>query len=764
VAEAVGASRQRFDLVLADEAHQLAGSASRDFAVVLDDERLPADRRLFFTATPRYFTGRQTRDGGETDLDVASMDDEARFGPEVHRLSFGEAIRRELLSDYRVVVVGVTDRRVHELASEGAFVEFAGKSTDARSLARQIGLAKAMHDYGLHRVISFHSRVAAARAFAEDLPSVIGKLPAERAPQGRLLFDHVSGAMATGDRRTRLGRLRNIEADQYALLANARCLSEGVDVPSIDGVAFIDPRRSQVDIVQAVGRAIRLSTDKTLGTIVIPVLVPEGEDDEAVLDDSAFEPVWAVVRALRDHDEELAEQLDFARRRLGRENRLTRDDLPAKLVIDFAVGEVGDGFADALVTRIVQRASSPWEEGFAQLVAYVEERGSARPLSAYRTPSGYPLGNWVVHQRFDRAVLKAGRAARLAALAGWVWDVSDSSWEAGFAALQAYVSATGCSPPRSFVCADGFRLGAWVKEQRGKRPALAPERVERLELLAGWSWDRFASAWEDGFARLSSYVMREGRPPLSTYRTEDGYRLGSWVTVQRAKRRTLHPERAARLDALQGWSWEVPDVRWENGFDELRRHVASGGDAHPPTGFLTSTGFQLEKWVKRQRAARAKTPADRAARLEALPGWVWRVHETDWEEGFTALRAFTESNGHASPNHQVVMDGFALGRWVTWQRSQRGRLGGERSGRLEALPGWLWNSWNAAWETGFAELQEHVSRTGSATPPAVFRTDAGFRLGGWVSEQRSRRAQLDSARIARLEALPGWVWNAQKGR
>jgi hypothetical protein len=110
------------------------------------------------------------------------------------------------------------------------------------------------------------------------------------------------------------------------------------------------------------------------------------------------------------------------------------------------------------------------------------------------------------------------------------------------------------------------------------------------------------------------------------------------------------------------------------------------------------------------------------------------------------------------------MDGFALGRWVTWQRSQRGRLGGERSGRLEALPGWLWNSWNAAWETGFAELQEHVSRTGSATPPAVFRTDAGFRLGGWVSEQRSRRAQLDSARIARLEALPGWVWNAQKGR
>ncbi|GDX83860.1 hypothetical protein LBMAG42_56710 [Deltaproteobacteria bacterium] len=113
VADAVAGTATRFDLALADEAHQLAGTASRDFAAVLDDDRIPAGRRLFFTATPRYFTGRQTREGGDTDLDVASMDDEARFGTEVHRLSFGEAIRRELLSDYRVVVVIVIRKSGH---------------------------------------------------------------------------------------------------------------------------------------------------------------------------------------------------------------------------------------------------------------------------------------------------------------------------------------------------------------------------------------------------------------------------------------------------------------------------------------------------------------------------------------------------------------------------------------------------------------------------------------------------------------------------
>ncbi|MDA1175186.1 MAG: DEAD/DEAH box helicase family protein, partial [Chloroflexi bacterium] len=415
IAEALSGTDIRFDLVLADEAHQLAGNPARDFAAVLDDTRIPADRRLFFTATPRYYTGQSTRSDGESDLEVASMDDEALFGPEVHRLSFGEAIRRDLLSDYQVVVVGITDRQAYELATEGSFVEFAGNKTDARSLARQIGLAKAMHDYQLQRVISFHNRVKMAQQFAASLPAVISRLPAARAPQGRMVFDYVSGEMATGDRRNKLNRLRNIDADEYALLANARCLSEGVDVPSIDGVAFIDPRRSQIDIVQAVGRAIRRTEDKSLGTIVIPVFVPEGETNEAILADSAFEPVWAVVRALRDHDEDLADQLDAARRTKGREGRITRDALPPKIVLDLPAAVVGDAFMDAIVTRIVERASSSWEEGFAHLEQYIAAQGDARVPQGFKAEDGYRLGKWVNVQRSSRNTLASERVARLEA-------------------------------------------------------------------------------------------------------------------------------------------------------------------------------------------------------------------------------------------------------------------------------------------------------------------------------------------------------------
>jgi predicted helicase len=490
IAEALIDTPLRFDLVLADEAHQLAGHPSRDFSVMLHDDLIPADRRLFFTATPRYYTGKSTRSSGESDLEVASMDNEAVFGPEVHRLSFGEAIRRDLLSDYQVVVVGITDRQAYELASEGSFVEFANNQTDARSLARQIGLAKAMHDYNLQRVISFHSRVKMAQQFATNLPEVISKLPTARAPQGHMVFDHVSGEMATGDRRNKLNRLRNIDADEYALLANARCLSEGVDVPSIDGVAFIDPRKSQIDIVQAVGRAIRKTEDKSLGTIVIPVFVPEGEDAEAILEDSAFNPVWSVVRALRDHDEELADQLDAARRKKGREGRITSGDLPPKIVFDLPDAVVGDSFIDAIVTRIVEHATSSWEEGFAHLEQYVAAHGDARVPDSFKTEDGYNLGEWVRRQRSDRSTMAAERVTRLEALPDWVWGRSlEAAWEEGFAHLAQYVAAHGdARVPQRFKTEDGYKLGTWVQSQRNTRSTMSTERLTRLEGL-GFVWD-----------------------------------------------------------------------------------------------------------------------------------------------------------------------------------------------------------------------------------------------------------------------------------
>ena len=182
---------------------------SSDFALILDEDSINSIRRLFMTATPRFFSQNARTQAVDSDWALASMDDDEKFGPVFHKLSFGEAIERGLLTDYQVAVVVVDDDTYRDYAERGQFVTMDGKtSSDARLLASQIGLAKAMREYDLRRVISFHSRVDRAYRFVDQLPAVIRQIPPDERPLGELWCSHVSGRMPSGERDAKLGRSR----------------------------------------------------------------------------------------------------------------------------------------------------------------------------------------------------------------------------------------------------------------------------------------------------------------------------------------------------------------------------------------------------------------------------------------------------------------------------------------------------------------------------------------------------------------------------
>jgi superfamily II DNA or RNA helicase len=564
-----------FDLVIADEAHRCAGRVSSDFGTILNPEVIKAHRRLFMTATPRYFTGRVVREAEEADFEVASMDDEAAFGPVFHRLGFAEAIKRDLLTDYQVVVVGIDDATYRDWAQRGRFVTRDGTDTDARTLAGQIGLATAMRRYDLHRTITFHSRVKRAREFARSLPEVIAWMPARQRPTGQVWSDYASGEMPTGQRHALLQHLGRPDHGERGLLANARCLAEGVDVPTLDSVAFIDPRRSEVDIVQAVGRAIRLASDKTVGTIVIPVFIDTDDDPAIALDDSVFKPVWDVIKALRSHDEELGEELDELRRTLGRRGRRPR--LPGKVHLDLPV-RVGIDFARAFDVRLVEQTTASWEFWFGVLEQFVEHNGHARVRLSY-TVDGYRLGGWVNTQRdrHTKGALDADRQQRLQDLPGWTWDPHADRWEEGFRRLQDYVERNGDTRVPVSYRVDGYRLGAWVTMQRNfhAEGTLDADRERRLQEVPGWTWDPYADMWEEGLSRLLHYVERNGHARVPVSYTVDGYRLGAWVKKQRSifGMGLLDTDRQHRLEDLPGWTWDPLTDQWEEYFRRLQNYV-----------------------------------------------------------------------------------------------------------------------------------------------------------------------------------------------
>ena len=760
LADALTAADRTADLLVVDEAHRVAG---RGQLAGLATGPFPTRRRVFLTATPRIYTAQAKSKADGDGVEIVSMDDEARFGPEAHHLTFANAVAAGLLCDFEIVVSIITDADTARLVGNRALAELDGVQDDTATLASHLAVARAAHDWNATRTISFHTRVAQAYWFAQDHPQLARLVnPAEV-----VAAEATSGAVPAGARQAALDRLRHLADADRRLLANARVLSEGVDVPAVDAVAFIDPKRSVIDIAQAVGRAMRTAPGKTRGLVIVPVHLPAGADPDTAADAGVWKPVWDTLRALRSIDERLAEELDQYRYQLGR--RTGPIEAPARLHFH-SVEPLGVRFVEAVTTAAVQFTTASWEEWFGLLEAYAAEHGHARPEPRYVTSGGLALGRWATKQRSlnYRGGLPADHRQRLDSVPGWLWDPYAADWEDGFARLEAYTVECGTARVDSgYVTVDGYKLGAWAVHQRAARRkgTLQPDRAARLEALPGWVWDRYAADFEANFARLEAYVAEHGhaRPPLG-YRTRDGCRVGQWVVANRSRRSELPPERQARLEALPGWAWNTKDAAWEEWFGLLEVHVTEHGHARPPDDYTSSGGQQLGAWVRTQRRRQKKLPPERKQRLEALPGWVWSVTAAAWEDGFARLEAYTVDHGTAQPpqTHKTE-DGYPLGTWVAKQRRMRtrGELQPDRSARLEALPGWSWHPKNTAWEDAFVRLEAYAAEHGTARPTTEYVAEDGHRLGFWVVTQRNfyRRGKLEKSRAERLETLPGWAWD-----
>jgi superfamily II DNA or RNA helicase len=676
-----------FDLAVADEAHRCAGKADAGFATILDAEKIRASKRLFTTATPRYF-GKAIKDEAKArDLAVVGMDDEAVFGPVIHKLTFGQAIEQELLTDYQVVIVGVDEPMVREWIENYEIVSTdPDNQTDARTLAAKIGMLKAVKDYDLKRVISFHSRVAGAKKFSDELVDVANLIEPANRPDGTFLSDYVSGEMKAGDRKEKIDRLKVLEGYDRGILTNARCLAEGVDVPSLDGVAFIDPKGSQVEIIQAVGRAIRKVRGAAVqkkGTIVLPVFIEDGDDHESSIEASNFKPVWDVLKALRAHDEVLADTLDQYRTNMAKNASQSRESISDKIIFDMPVDE---RFSSALRTVLVEASTASWEFWFGLLEQFKEREGHCRVKTTH-LEDGFKLGFWVSSQRARQNRLSPEQEQRLNEI-GFVWDPFTAAWEEGFnKLLQFKVSEGHCRVPnKGFKLAD-FNLSGWVNNQRARQDNLSPEQKQRLDAI-GFVWDIHTGAWEEGFSKLIQFKQREGHCKVSTSFKLDGFKLGAWGDRQRSTKETMPAERRQRLDDI-GFVWDIHTAAWEEGFSKLLQFKTDKGHCKVPRGFKLAD-FNLGNWVKVQRFTKETMPAERRQRLDDI-GFVWDPYADQWEEGFSNLSAFKEIEGHCRVPVGYKLNGFKLGTWVRNQGTSKDRMPPERKQRLDDI-GFIWDA------------------------------------------------------------------------
>lgn len=689
VGAGLGHAGRRADLLIGDEAHRAVGEAGRRFTIATDDARLPAARRLFLTATPRVTSDALRRSAATERIVVSSMDDEDAFGPLVYELSFGAAVRNGRLADYQVGVMVADDRRHRVLAGlRRRLLLGEGERVDSELLATAALVLDAIARHRLRRVVTFHNLLEDAETFARVLPK-LARLRGDPVPETHW----VAGHHPEEQRDAALSALHDGAGERAVVLSNVQCLAEGVDVPAMDAIAFCAPRRSLVGIVQAVGRVMRTAPGKGRGLVLLPVVL-DGElsADVEEIDRPEFRAVWDVVRALRDHDERLAAELDTL--------AVAGDGYTGDIIQLNGLAGLPAGFANAFYAAIVQRSTSTWLAMFARVAAFARDH-QRPPFGFERDADGVAIGYWCGMQRRARAtgVLAHERVEMLGSLPGWQWSrpAADDIWQQHFAALAAHIAEHGAIPRHSHVTLDGFRLGDWCNRQRAERAngTIKPEREHALDSLPAWWWVHQRPEWDAHLAAVSTHACTYGRPPSQSHVDPSGLAIGLWCLQRRRQHSNgrLTTDQIAALEAIPGWQWTSKRTAWPTVFDAALAY-ARQHQAPPPREHVTDTGLRIGAWCATQRQRVDDLPADRRAQLETIPGWWWTRGRTQrpWEDMHARVAAYIATHGTLPPDRFSDSDGARIGAWCTTQRTKhRNRqLTSDRVAALETLPGWAW--------------------------------------------------------------------------
>ncbi|MEU8672899.1 Helicase associated domain protein [Streptomyces anulatus] len=726
-----------FDLLVVDEAHRTSGDGSKAWASVHHQDRIPAARRLYMTATPRLWEAgpRTTDDGDESGAAdvpqsggealggrlVASMDDVELYGPVLHETGLMEAVERGILARFEIDVLEIRDPS--PLSEQATDEERRGR----RLAALQAALLKHADETGTRSYMTFHSRTLDAMAFARAMPESAARLHATdpAAYPARVGSDWLSGEHAATHRRDVLARYADgLDADgwvcELSFLASCRVLGEGVDIRGkrgVQAVVFADTRSSPVEIVQIIGRALRQEPgDGKVSRIIVPVFLEPGEDPGDMMASSSYRGLVAVLQGLRAHDDRVIERMALptttARGQITSVLALDPQQPPADQDQDQGDAQDGEHESTAAGTENGDQDQDDRDgqdddaddehQGDEETDSAPGIAGSSTPLLRFSLP------------RDPQAIALFLRTR--------VLRPDSEVWLTGYSALRSWVRDHGHAQVPSETTVelgddgDTYGLGAWVSQQRRsfKAGTLKPWRTDLLnELRMVWSADD-AAFWKNLTAARDYY---EAHSTLACTRSAvwDGVAVGQWITnLRRPGGLGSDPVRA----------------------DERRRALEAIDPDWNPTGWSV-------EWQRHYAAARVLL-GEEQGRTELLPG--------------------------------VTVNGVDVGTWTTRQTDPAvwNTLLPEQSERLTALglaprtapagkgKGKGKGAGAGTFERGITALTQYAAREGRVVVPRahVEETPHGpVRLGTWISNTRSRREKLTDEQREQLTAL-GVEWAA----
>ncbi|WP_432104463.1 Helicase associated domain protein [Streptomyces sp. bgisy091] len=702
-----------WDLIIVDEAHRVSGRIGKPWAVVHDNQRIPAARRLYMTATPRVWQLDEDNPGRPGEL-VASMEDNPQgpFGSRAFTLTLSDAVSWGICARYQVVCVDVTDAEYQDTlrsGSEATTEEVRG----ARIAALQTALVKASAEEGFKRTLTFHHLVKEAEAFTAGLPDVATRLhkdDPELYPR-TIWADWLSGEHKPLHRARVLDEFSTgIATDgtvvEKSYLGSVKVLGEGVDTRDCDSVYFADVRGSMPDLVQAVGRALRMQPGEgKTASLVVPILLKPGESADNMLTSKAYGDLAKLLEALRAHDARVVEMLgqapspthteptdadevDDVDAEHGASDETQGHSAGARELLKFSTPRDPAVLAAFIQLRILDPEHEHWRRGIEASIHYTSLHGDLRVPFTFRAPdtqqsedpdtgqdavggtgwpaslAGFPLGQWIADARrqYARGTMSDDRIAQLEKL-GMIWSTVDLAWEEGLSAARAWAALHGHLLAPLDATFEGAKVGIFLKNARA-----AARRTDD-----------------------NQHREAESLPP-------------GWV---------LSEERREQLEEIDASWCPTWPVTWQRAFHLTRLHLEAGEPLPTRPGQILAQGEDLGRWVHTVRTGWEKLtgaqqwmcdqvlgiePADEAEKPKPSMSQAqkWAIH-------LAAARQFFEREGHLKVSRKHI--------------------------ETISLP-----------DTGDAQAQERA-----------------LKLGAWVANQRSRAATLTPERVEQLSAV-GMRW------
>ncbi len=587
------------DMCIFDEAHKTVGQKDKQFSLLLDDNTIKIDNRLFMTATQRYFNG--------NDDNILSMDDVNWYGHNIATFNTSLAIKGGLLVDYQIVMMYINDEYIEKFVKENKFAWYNNKIIDAQQLATGIMLIKEFQQGNCHHLVTYHNSIKSSKNFRELLENLIKSLG---------LVINVFDVDGTHSMSQRNRIFRCFTCAKNAIIVSARVLNEGINIPIIDAVCFVDPRMSIIDIIQCCGRAFRLFLEKLLAKIYVPIVL-NGEVD--IENDNIFGNVVSVLRALSTTDDDIVEYFSALKNGVSINRKIIKH--VAYIEKKNTVVEIGENvdigkWLSGIDIRIWNKVDH-WMSMYGDVNLWVENNENKIPSEKSKDSIEAKYGSWCTLQRRYEKVgsLSSNKINLLNLINNWYWTDKNvklvfKTFDERYLEVKDWIDNNHGLPSAKTEIAIELSNADWCVIIRSKyrKGKLTNEEIQKMEQINGWMWnplDQFDVRYNE--AKLW-FATNKGMPHNSKKNNEEERNVASFCNTQRKYKKdgNLSDERIKKMEALRPiWYWNFEE-RFDDNYNKIITWIKDNKNASPSEYSNDPYEKRLKQWLNGEKVKNKK--------------------------------------------------------------------------------------------------------------------------------------------------------------